>query len=151
MQLLVVGDGPERDKLEGMAGEGIRFLGQRDDTEAVYRALDLFVLPSENEGISNTILEAMASGLPVIAGRIGGNPELIEDGVNGTLFSPGDMESLPEKMGVYLQNPTIATDHGMAARETTVNRFTIDKMVSAYEGVWQDTWSWLSGHGIQDV
>jgi hypothetical protein len=73
--------------------------------------------------------------LPVIAGRIGGNPELIEDGVNGTLFSPGDMESLPEKMGVYLQNPTIATDHGMAARETTVNKFTIDKMVSAYEGV----------------
>jgi sugar transferase (PEP-CTERM/EpsH1 system associated) len=141
MQLLVVGDGPERDRLEGRAGEGIRFLGQRDDTEAVYRALDLFVLPSNNEGISNTILEAMASGLPVVAGRIGGNPELIEDGVNGSLFSPGDAESLAGKMALYLQNSTIAVDHGMEARKTAVSRFPIDKMVSAYEGVWTDTWS----------
>jgi glycosyltransferase involved in cell wall biosynthesis len=59
--------------------------GERHDIAAIMRALDVFVLPSKNEGISNTILEALASGLPVIATAVGGNLELVEDGVNGML------------------------------------------------------------------
>ena len=66
----------------------MRFLGERADVPDLMRAFDLFVLPSVGEGMSNTILEAMASGLPVVATRVGGNPELIEEDVTGTLVPP---------------------------------------------------------------
>lgn len=140
LTLLVVGDGPEREKLEGIATEGITFMGQCNDTASAYRAFDLFVLPSHNEGISNTILEAMATGLPVVASRVGGNPELIEDGVNGTLFSSGDVSDLANRIYGYLKNPKLAYDHGKCARELAESRFSIDNMVVAYEKVWKNTW-----------
>lgn len=140
LTLLVVGDGPEREKLEGIATDGITFLGQCDDTVTAYRAFDLFVLPSHNEGISNTVLEAMASGLPVVASRVGGNPELIEDGINGSLFSSGDMRNLTNRIYSYLKNPKLARDHGKCAREKVESRFTIEEMVLTYESVWKNTW-----------
>ena len=86
-RLLVVGEGPEEDRLRAVAGEGVHFLGNRTDVPRVLQALDLFVLSSLNEGISNTILEAMAAGLPVVATRVGGNSELVEDGVSGRLVN----------------------------------------------------------------
>jgi len=145
MQLLVIGDGPERKRLERAANEGIRFLGRREDIEDIFRALDIFVLPSRNEGISNTIMEAMATGLPAIAANVGGNPELIEDGVNGALFLSDEVENLSDKIRFYIQNPKIAQKHGVNARKTVESRFTVERMVSAYENVWRGTWLYHKG------
>ncbi len=89
VKLLVVGDGPERKNLEHLAGNGVQFLGNRADVPDILRMMDIFTLPSINEGISNTILEAMATGLPVVATDVGGNPEIIDDGQTGQLVPIG--------------------------------------------------------------
>ena len=77
------------------------------------RGMDIFVLPSVNEGISNTILEAMATGLPVIAGRVGGNPELVVDGVTGTL---SEQDRFGATIQRYLASPELRARHGAAGR-----------------------------------
>ncbi len=93
VRLTIIGDGPLRDALRKcVADEGIADLtwlpGARNDVAEIYRCLDIFVLPSLREGVSNTLLEAMASGLPVIATAVGGNPELVVDNVSGFLIEP---------------------------------------------------------------
>ena len=81
------------------------FTGARRDVPELMRAMDVFVLPSMNEGISNTILEAMASGLPVVAARVGGNPELIRSGVSGVLYEDATPAGLVEAMSGYVRDP----------------------------------------------
>ncbi len=76
------------------------------------QVLDVFVLPSKNEGISNTILEALASGLPVIATAVGGNVELVEEGVNGMLVQPGDVAGMAQALLGYLDAPARIAEHG---------------------------------------
>lgn len=137
VELLVVGDGPERQKLEAMAGPNIRFLGNRQDVSELLQQMDLFVLPSFNEGISNTILEAMAVGLPVIATRVGGNPELVVDGITGNLFEPGHWERLADLMEKYLKNSALRQTTGEAGRQSVVHRFSTEKMVDQYVSVWK--------------
>lgn len=134
--LLVVGDGPERARLEAQAGEGVVFLGDRQDVPELLRALDVFVLPSRNEGISNTILEAMATGLPVVATRVGGNPELVEDGLTGALVPPGDAFALAAALERYQAQSEAARTHGEAGRARVLERFAVDRMVASYEDVW---------------
>ena len=112
-------------------------MGNRRDVPDLLRKMDLFVLPSINEGISNTILEAMATGLPVAATKVGGNIELIQDGVNGRLFEVGDWEHLSEIMLDYYHNKEKRTAHGKASRRIIENRFSIDQMVGAYMQVWK--------------
>lgn len=135
-RLLVVGDGPERARLEAAGGEGVLFLGDRRDVPELLRVLDVFVLPSRNEGISNTILEAMATGLPVVATRVGGNPELVEDGLTGALVPPGDVNALAAALGRYRDGPEGARTHGEAGRARVLERFAVDRMVGSYEAVW---------------
>jgi len=89
--------------------------GFRDDTAALYRALDIFVLPSLREGISNTLLEAMASGRPVIATRVGGNPEIVPEGIAGQLVAP-DPEELATAILAYVENPDLMRVHGEGGR-----------------------------------
>ena len=84
---------------------------------AILRGLDCFVLPSLAEGISNTILEAMASGLPVIATAVGGNPELVEAGRTGELVPAADPEALAERILAYARDPEAARAAGRAGRE----------------------------------
>jgi glycosyltransferase involved in cell wall biosynthesis len=134
---LVVGDGPERRRLESAAGEGIVFLGNRLDVPEILRSLDVFVLPSLNEGISNTILEAMASGVPVVATRVGGNPELVEDGQTGTLVSARDKEAFASALIRYLDDPDLRRLHGEAGRARACNHFSVSKMVDGYEAVYR--------------
>jgi sugar transferase (PEP-CTERM/EpsH1 system associated) len=136
-QLYVIGDGPERKRLEQASGEGTIFLGNRRDIPDLLRKMDLFVLPSINEGISNTILEAMATGLPVAATKVGGNIELVQDGINGRLFEVGDWEHLSEIMLDYCLNKEKRTAHGKASRRIIQSRFSIDQMVGAYMQVWK--------------
>lgn len=141
MRLVIVGDGPLRAELQqaidaaGLAD--IAWLaGEQADVPAWLRAFDLFVLPSLSEGISNTILEAMASGLPVIATRVGGNAELIDAPATGELFAAGDAAALTEKLLAVLDNPARSKGQGAAGRRLIEQRFSLDAMVAAYESMY---------------
>ncbi len=143
LRLVLIGDGPLRSPVADMlAAEGANDLawlaGSRDDVPQLLRGLDVFVLPSLAEGISNTILEAMASGLPVIATRVGGNPELVVEGVTGMLIPAGDPEALAASVAVYLHDPALARRHGRAARERVEREYSLDAMVKRYIAVYDD-------------
>lgn len=141
LRLVIVGDGPEAGRLRERAQAlGIAPLvwmaGMRPDAPALLRSFDIFVLPSQNEGISNTILEAMASSRPVVAGRVGGNGELIEQGVSGTLYDPHDPTALAAAIGRYLDDGALRAAHGAAGRERCLRSFAMDTMVQAYTGLY---------------
>jgi len=137
VRLVVIGDGPERQRLMGLAEEGTLFLRHRPDATTLLRALDVFVLPSINEGISNTILEAMAAGLPVIASNAGGNPELVVHGETGFLFQVGDAEGLASNLLRYREQAALRRQHGDAGRQRAERKFTIRRMVERYEEVYR--------------
>ncbi len=143
LRLIIVGDGPLRTSLEaqartlGLAGH-VEFMGTRDDTPEIMRTLDVFVLPSLNEGISNTILEAMASSLPVIAARVGGNPELVVDGVTGLLYEADAQEGLERGLLHYLDDPARRRLHGQAGRERVLASFGLDAMVQRYMDIYDE-------------
>jgi sugar transferase (PEP-CTERM/EpsH1 system associated) len=137
MRLVIVGDGELRPEVERiLQAGGVRELawlaGERTDIPDIMRALDCFVLPSQAEGISNTILEAMASALPVIATRVGGNAELVEDGLTGRLAPAGDASALAARMLGYFAEPSLARRHGRAGRERVERNFSLERMVDNY-------------------
>lgn len=137
LRLLVVGDGPLLGELKALAArlqiaELTCFTGARDDVAQVLRALDVYVLPSLNEGISNTILEALASGLPVVATGVGGNPELVDDGTCGRLFTPRDVNTLSQLLLQYTLDVPLREAHSRAARRIALERFSLDAMVAHY-------------------
>ena len=100
------------------------------------RTFDVFALPSLGEGISNTILEAMATGLPVVATRVGGNPELVEEGVTGALVPVGMHRALAAALRTYVDDTALARRHGANARKRAEERFSIDAMVAGYLSVY---------------
>ena len=142
LRLAIVGDGPLLGELRGLAAslgiaEATWMPGAVGNVPDVLRLLDVFVLPSLNEGISNTILEAMASRLPVLATARGGNVELVEDGQNGRLFEPGDVAALARLLGDYVGNPALRLAHADTARRRAVERFSLDAMVTGYQAVYE--------------
>jgi glycosyltransferase involved in cell wall biosynthesis len=96
------------------------------------RGLHAFVLPSLAEGISNTILEAMASGLPVLATAVGGNADLVEQGVTGTLVPPADPQAMARALVALADDPARAAATGRAGRAAAEARFSLSAMVAAY-------------------
>lgn len=137
LRLAMIGDGPLRHEalelLTKAAALDLAWLpGSRDDVPSVMRGLDLFVLPSLAEGVSNTLLEAMASGLPVVATRVGGNPELVEGETTAKLVPPGEPDALARAIHEYFLDPEMAKRHGRAARATAEQRFGLDVMVRNY-------------------
>jgi len=143
LRLLIVGNGPMQAALREQAerlgiAQSVWFTGARGDVPELMRAMDVFVLPSMNEGISNTILEAMASGLPVIAARVGGNPELVRPGVTGALYNDAASDELIQAMVKYVRNPAVARQHGAAGRARVVSDFSLDAMVSNYLQLYRD-------------
>jgi sugar transferase (PEP-CTERM/EpsH1 system associated) len=137
VRLAIVGDGPLRETLVSTAhrlgiAEDVAFAGARADVAELLRDFDVFVLPSHNEGISNTILEAMATGLPVVATRVGGNPELVSDGATGCLYDPADPDGLESALLPYLRDATLRRTHGSAGRARVVQDFSLSAMVRRY-------------------
>jgi sugar transferase (PEP-CTERM/EpsH1 system associated) len=151
-RLVIVGDGSARAAcMELLAQAGMAHLawlpGERHDIATLMQAFDVFVLPSKNEGISNTILEALASGLPVIATAVGGNVELVEDGVTGQLVPAGDTENMAQALLGYLGDPEAPARiarQGGNARQQAEQRYSIPAMAEAYAAVYDRT---LSGRG----
>jgi len=138
LRLVMVGDGPLRAQAESLlrsAGVGsLSWLpGERGDVPALLRGFDCFVLPSLGEGISNTILEAMATGLPVIATDVGGNAELVQPGETGALVPAADPEALARQILVYARNPNAARAAGRAGRARAERLFSLDAMVTRYK------------------
>lgn len=137
MRLVLVGDGALRAKVEAILEEGrVRELawlpGERSDVPAILRGLDCFVLPSLAEGVSNTILEAMATGLPVVATHVGANAELVEDGMSGRIVPAADSDALARAIADYFADPATARRHGRSGRQLAERSFSLDRMVERY-------------------
>lgn len=141
VRLSMIGDGPLREEALRSLSEndllGHAWLpGERNDIAELMRGFDIFVLPSQAEGISNTILEAMASGLPVIATRVGGNPELVEHGRTGFLVEKQSPSELADRLFEYTSGPKLRIEHGQNSRRRALQKFSIAAMVRNYLNVY---------------
>ncbi|MCB1705687.1 MAG: TIGR03088 family PEP-CTERM/XrtA system glycosyltransferase [Halioglobus sp.] len=143
LRLIIVGDGPLYPQLEQLVEQlalqdCVWMPGDRKDVPDLLQVMDVFVLPSLGEGISNTVLEAMASGLPVIATAVGGNVELVEEGCNGSLVPAGDHRALANALAALLTDDGQRIRQGHTARERVCQRFDWDRTVSAYLQVYDE-------------
>lgn len=134
--LVIVGHGPEEHRLRELHAENVHLLGLRKDIPDILRAIDVFALASLNEGISNTLLEAMACGLPVVSTAVGGTPELIRHGENGFLVEARDYEGFADCLARYVNSAALRFEHGLRNRQTISSQFTPEAMVRGYEMVW---------------
>jgi sugar transferase (PEP-CTERM/EpsH1 system associated) len=137
LRLMIVGDGPERAALEAQIDrlslqDQVWLAGDREDIPELLRSMDVFVLPSLGEGISNTILEAMASGLPVIASTVGGNPELVQEGRTGLLFPAGDADTLTGALTRLIDDQSLRQAMGQAAMAHIRQHFDWQRTVESY-------------------
>jgi sugar transferase (PEP-CTERM/EpsH1 system associated) len=142
VRLLLVGSGPELPACERqvaaspeLAGR-VQFLGACNNVSDLLQAMDIFVLTSICEGMSNTLLEAMASGLPLVATRVGGNPEVLEDGHCGWLFPPGDPVKLAELLLLLADSRELRQQFGMAARQRAIAEFSLERMLESYRDLY---------------
>jgi sugar transferase (PEP-CTERM/EpsH1 system associated) len=142
LRLMLVGDGPLRQKVlevlrEGHAADLVWAPGERSDIPDILRAFDLFVLPSLGEGMSNTILEAMATGLPVLATCVGGNPDLVTP-ETGTLTPAGDVDHMAEAIVAYMRTPGRLAAEGRNARALVLERYSMHAMVERYLAIYDE-------------
>jgi len=138
LRLIIVGGGPQQREICDLArdlgvADQVWLPGVRSDIAQLMRAMDIFVLPSLNEGISNTILEAMACGRPVLAGRVGGNPELVVPGSTGALFDLERPDDLITQLAAYARDQAMRRQQGTAARERAVRSFSLPAMIDSYQ------------------
>lgn len=137
VDLLLAGDGPERSALEALVGElgleqRVHFLGVRNDVAKLLAAADLFAMTSLSEAASLTVLEAMASELAVVVTEVGGNPEMVRDGIEGRLVPRGDERAVAEALAEMVINPAAAGAMGRAGRERVKALYTLEQTVAAY-------------------
>ena len=110
----------------------MRFLGERLDAEHLLRAGQIFLLPSRSEGMSNALLEAMATGLACVASQTGGNIDLLEHGITGLLSPPGDAAALADTLSALLDDVSLRRRLGAAARELVMERHRMDHVIQRY-------------------
>ncbi len=140
---LIVGDGHLRDPLESQVEalgleQNIIFTGARGDIPELLTTMNVLVMSSEQEGFSVTILEAMASGIPVVATDVGGSAEVIKHGVNGFLHPFGDNRAITESVLKILGDRTLSRNFSAAGKSTIRNHFTVTKMVAATESLYEE-------------
>lgn len=140
--LVVVGDGPERHRLQAIArhyelGDTVRFTGHRDDVRQLLPAFDVFANSSISEGVSLTILEAMAAALPVIATRVGGTPEVVDEGVTGVLVPARLPGPLAHAIHHLAHQPARRQSLGAEGRRRVESQFGLDQMIGQYVAVYE--------------
>jgi glycosyltransferase involved in cell wall biosynthesis len=141
VRFLVAGDGYHRQALERHAadlglGSRVIFTGLRHDVPEFLQQVNVSVLPSLSEALSNTLLESMAAGVPVVATRVGGNPEVVEDGVTGFLVPPREPEALAASIGRLLEHPQLAQAMGRAGRERAAEHFSLQRLTQETESLY---------------
>ena len=141
LRLVMVGDGPLRTEVQAVLdAAGVAELawlpGERSDVPDLLRGLHAFALPSRAEGSSNTIMEAMATALPVIATRVGGNAELVQPGLTGDLVPPTDVDALAQALLPLAADPGRAAAMGRVGRAEAEKRFSLATMIAAYDAVY---------------
>jgi glycosyltransferase involved in cell wall biosynthesis len=141
LRFQIAGDGPRREELErlaaalGLSGR-VEFLGHREDIPALLAAADVFVLPSRSEAFPNSVIEAMAAGLPVIACAVGGLLDLVDNGRTGVLVPPANPDALAAALGSLSEQPERARAMGAAARRTIQERYSFGRMVASFEDLY---------------
>jgi len=141
VRFVLVGDGTQRAQFEQQVAslgltESFFFLGSRTDIPDILAACDIAVLPSRAEGLSNALLEYLATGLPTIASRVGGNPELVEDGVSGFLVPPQDSDALGMALLKILRDPELMRRFGERGREFVVQNFSFERLVREVDALY---------------
>ena len=136
--LVIVGEGPERQLLESIISQAegglrVHLLGARDDIPKILRGFDIFALPSFSEGLSNVILEAMASALPVVAYDVGGNPQLVAQDKGGYLLPKGDINSMIDSIKSLANCTSRISDMGRYNRDKVLNCYSMKAMANAYQ------------------
>jgi len=141
--LLIAGDGPLRPDMEKLASElnislGVRFLGVRKDIPALMSAADGYVMSSAWEGLPMVLLEAAASGLPIVATNVGGNGEVVRDGISGYLVPPSDSNALALTLQQVEQTPRLARiTMGLAGRDFVVTNYSISSVLDEWESIYR--------------
>jgi glycosyltransferase involved in cell wall biosynthesis len=143
LKVVIVGEGPDRKAIEDMIQEyglqsNVVLAGQQSDMPGVYSAMDVFVLPSLNEGLPMTILEAMAASKPVVATRVGGIPSVIQHGETGLLVDPGDAEGLRDALARLLSQPKLCRHIGAAAHDWVSRNYTSEIMALKYRHMYEE-------------
>jgi len=141
VEFLLAGDGPLRPEIEKQAqdlglGDHVVFLGDRRDISDILASIDVAVLTSESESLSNVILEAMAAGLPVVAYRVGGNAELVNED-RGSLISTGDEEGFTSAVLQLLASPGMRLEFGENGRKFALENFSLERIVQRYEACYE--------------
>ena len=143
LQCFIIGSGPLQEELTKLAADrgvstAVRFLGFTQEVSTCLAAMDLFVLPSLNEGMGRALIEAMAVGLPVVATNVGGIPAVVQDGQTGILIPPANPEALAAALERYLQSPEWAKGIGTAARDHITEQFAVSALVRGVESVYEE-------------
>lgn len=152
-KLLIVGDGDRKEVLQNLVRElnlreNVIFAGQRSDIPDVLSAMDIFVLSSLNEGLSITLLEAMASGLPVVATSVGGNLEVVENGISGLLVPSNDAEKMAEALNSIITDKSIPRSFGEAAKRRVREHFGAQRMVKDLETIYETDYKDKAAKGL---
>lgn len=155
VRLILVGDGPQKEALAALArrlniAEQVIFAGFVSNVSSYYAAADLFVMPSHTEGFPMALLEAMAAGLPVIATAVGGIPDIIQDGIDGCLVPPGDIDRLGASMAKMIMIPNLAQQMGNAARITVNQRFSVVKWARTLETIYSGVYERRARNGYNE-
>jgi glycosyltransferase involved in cell wall biosynthesis len=148
--LVMVGDGPDRERLEQLAHDlGVArttyFVGYQSEVAGYYRLFDAFLLPSVNEGTPVSAIEALASGTPVVATRVGGVPDVVRDGIDGFLVEPGDVEGAAERLAILAADPALRSRLGESGRVRVLERYSVARLVDDVDRLYR---SLLAAKGI---